>query len=387
MPELPEVETIARGVDKRIRGDRIVQVWFGHHTQPFKTPRTRQIKGLSGRSILAVHRTGKHIVFELGPSAPASKTKGNGAVPRADASAAPDAHEREALRPSAQWIVHLGMTGRLLVTSPESPVAPHTHARLFLESGRELRFVDPRRFGRLEFRDLHRASGHSARRARSLSLSASRSLPHSSAAGSLSIKAALLNQTLLAGVGNIYADESLFHAGIRPRRRANRVDARRARAAAAGIARNSHARHSVRRIFGFRLRRRRRRARLFSAGALCLPAHRRALPPLPNAHSQNRRSWPRNPLLSEMPALSRGRNFTAPAPPLCFFEEFSPFDSSNSDNNDRIPLAQIIATNNVANGTSIATSISASDEWAAQSIERGLIRTGHPAEQPPTSGP
>lgn len=222
MPELPEVETIARGVDKRIRGDRIVQVWFGHHTQPFKTPRTRQIKGLSGRSILAVHRTGKHIVFELGPSAPASKTKGNGAVPRADASAAPDAHEREALRPSAQWIVHLGMTGRLLVTSPESPVAPHTHARLFLESGRELRFVDPRRFGRLEFRDLHRQGTFGAPGEEPLTIGE----PEFAAlfrGRSLTIKAALLNQSLLAGVGNIYADESLFHAGIRPRRRANRL--------------------------------------------------------------------------------------------------------------------------------------------------------------------
>ena len=49
--------------------------------------------------------------------------------------------------PTAEWIVHLGMTGRLLVTTPEAPVAPHTHARLTLASGRELRFVDPRRLG------------------------------------------------------------------------------------------------------------------------------------------------------------------------------------------------------------------------------------------------
>ena len=68
MPELPEVETIARGVDKRIRGDRIVQVWFSRHPQPFKTPRARQAKDLVGRTILAVHRTGKHIVCELSSS-------------------------------------------------------------------------------------------------------------------------------------------------------------------------------------------------------------------------------------------------------------------------------------------------------------------------------
>ena len=84
MPELPEVETIARGVDKRIRGDRIVQVWFSRHPQPFKTPRARQAKGLSGRAILAVHRTGKHIVFELSPL-----------------TSAPDAHERGFKRTAA----------------------------------------------------------------------------------------------------------------------------------------------------------------------------------------------------------------------------------------------------------------------------------------------
>ena len=205
MPELPEVETIARGVDKRTRGDRIVQVWFDHHPQPFKTPRARQARGLTGRSILEVHRTGKHIVVELGSSV-----------------SAPYAHKPDAHTPDAQWIVHLGMTGRLLVTTPDSPVAPHTHARLALASGRELRFVDPRRFGRLEFRDLCRGAAFGAPGDEPLTIG-----PHEFAAlfhgRRLYIKAALLNQTLLAGVGNIYADESLFHAGIRPRRRANRV--------------------------------------------------------------------------------------------------------------------------------------------------------------------
>jgi formamidopyrimidine-DNA glycosylase len=202
MPELPEVETVARGVDKRVRGDRIVQVWFAHHPQPFKTPPTRQAKGLTGRLILSVHRTGKHIVFELGE---ADEKKKQGVSPA-----------------SAQWIVHLGMTGRLLVTEPESPLAPHTHARLQLASGRELRFVDPRRFGRLEFRDLARAEAFQAAGAEPLTITAPEftALFHSRR---LPIKAALLNQELLSGVGNIYADESLFAAGIRPRRRAYRL--------------------------------------------------------------------------------------------------------------------------------------------------------------------
>ena len=202
MPELPEVETIARGVNQRVRGDRIIDVWFASHRGLFKTSAARQAKGLEGRVFLAVHRTGKHIVCELG-SAPAGR---GGKQPV----------------PEAQWIVHLGMTGRLLVTTPDAPVADHTHARLALSGGREIRFVDPRRFGRLDFRDLARNQAFTAAGAEPLtinpddfaSLFRNRRLP---------IKAALLNQTLLSGVGNIYADESLFHAGIRPRRASGRL--------------------------------------------------------------------------------------------------------------------------------------------------------------------
>jgi formamidopyrimidine-DNA glycosylase len=111
MPELPEVETIARGVHERLRGDRIVEVWFGSHREPFKTSAAQQAKGLGGRAMIAVHRTGKHIVCELGP-----------------------ANDR-ALDVKAQWIVHLGMTGRLLVTAADLPVAAHTHARLRADLG------------------------------------------------------------------------------------------------------------------------------------------------------------------------------------------------------------------------------------------------------------
>jgi formamidopyrimidine-DNA glycosylase len=202
MPELPEVETIARGVHERVRGDRIVQAWFSAFPQPFKTPPGQQAEGLEGRVVLGVHREGKHIVVELGNSGTGLGEVGS--------------------NPEAQWIVHLGMTGRLLVTTPDSPVAAHTHARLSLASGRELRFVDPRRFGRLEFRDLGRSAGFGATGAEPLTIEAE------GFAGlfrrrKLSIKAALLNQTLLAGVGNIYADESLFRAGIRPGRSAGRL--------------------------------------------------------------------------------------------------------------------------------------------------------------------
>jgi formamidopyrimidine-DNA glycosylase len=197
MPELPEVETIARGVDKRVRGQQILQVWFASHRQPFKTPATTQARQLEGCRILSVHRTGKHIVCELGAGEPKASTV------------------------SAQWLVHLGMTGRLLVSSPAAPVAPHTHARITLSGGLELRFVDPRRFGRLDFlrlsQGLFQAPGAEP-------FTIDRAGFYSLFHGCRSfIKAALLNQSLLAGVGNIYADESLFRAGIRPRRRAARL--------------------------------------------------------------------------------------------------------------------------------------------------------------------
>ena len=133
MPELPEVETIARGVHERVRGDRIVQAWFGRFRSLSKHRREHQAKGLEGRVVLAVHRDGKAYCRASWAAGKASWT--------------PD-------EAASQWIVHLGMTGRLLVTTPDGPVAAHTHARLSLASGRELRFVDPRRFGRLEFRDL-----------------------------------------------------------------------------------------------------------------------------------------------------------------------------------------------------------------------------------------
>ncbi|WP_058187201.1 bifunctional DNA-formamidopyrimidine glycosylase/DNA-(apurinic or apyrimidinic site) lyase [Terracidiphilus gabretensis] len=196
MPELPEVETIANGVHARVQGDRIVEVWLGSHKEPFKTSPARQAKGLEGLLLLSVRRTGKHIVCELGEM-PAGPT-------------------------TSQWIVHLGMTGRLLVTTPDAELAAHTHARLRLQSGKEIRFVDPRRFGRLEFRDLLRSAAFTAAGSEPLTIA-----PEEFAAlfrrRKLAIKAALLNQSLLSGVGNIYADESLFRAGIRPRRQAGRL--------------------------------------------------------------------------------------------------------------------------------------------------------------------
>ena len=210
MPELPEVETVARGVNAGVRGERVIAAWFGSHREPFKTPAAEQAAGLEGRIFVRVHRSGKHLICELGAA---------GSGPPAGRSAA---EKPAAPAVEAQWIVHLGMTGRLLVSRAEAPVAPHTHARLTLTSGRELRFVDPRRFGRLEFRELSRTAAFAPPGAEPLAIGREE-FAALFRGRKLAIKAALLNQKLLAGVGNIYADESLFRAGIRPRRAAGRL--------------------------------------------------------------------------------------------------------------------------------------------------------------------
>src|SRR5216684_651132 len=225
MPELPEVETIARGLAIRVSGDVIDSVWLGQKPEPLKSPAREIAATLEHSRIATVRRVGKHIVFDLEqnvarapspaksrrrkPSRPGSETK-----LRRPASA-PHAEADEGVRPTqTQWIVHLGMTGRLQVCEPQAEVLKHTHAILKLTSGKELRFVDPRRFGRLSVAHGFDAGGIEPLEAdldRFLALFRGRKTP---------IKSALLNQKLLRGVGNIYADESLFRAGIRPRRRA-----------------------------------------------------------------------------------------------------------------------------------------------------------------------
>jgi len=198
MPELPEVETVANGVHQRVRGVTIESVWLGSKPEPFKTDPAEMAAALTGRRIQQVHRVGKHIAFDLADS------KG---------------------KVDLQWIVHLGMTGRLLVAADATPLPPHTHAVLHLSSGLELRFVDPRRFGRLA---LHLPDKHKPGELfQGPGLEPLKISPEDFAAlfknRKTSIKAALLNQKLLHGVGNIYADESLFRAGIRPTRIAGRL--------------------------------------------------------------------------------------------------------------------------------------------------------------------
>jgi len=201
MPELPEVETIAIGLHKRVAGDTVESVWLGEKPEPLKSPAEEILEVLEGSRIVQVRRVGKHIVFDLEQTA----KKNHKAVRH------------------GQWIVHLGMTGRMQVTNPEAEFAKHTHAIVKLSSGREVRFVDPRRFGRLavvRMEPVKSVTGFAAPGDEPLESKAERfvSLFHGR---KTPIKSALLNQKLLSGVGNIYADESLFRSGIRPRRRAS----------------------------------------------------------------------------------------------------------------------------------------------------------------------
>jgi formamidopyrimidine-DNA glycosylase len=189
MPELPEVETVANGVHARTHGQTIASVQTTNNPQTFKSPPNELEAVLTGSRIDRVHRVGKTIIADVTRDGKA-----------------------------AQLLIHLGMTGRLLVSTPETPIPPHTHAILTLSSGKELRFVDPRRFGRLSV--LHEPYTGPGREPLTIPLEdfialfRGRKTP---------IKAALLNQSLLHGVGNIYADEALYHAGIRPRRHAGRL--------------------------------------------------------------------------------------------------------------------------------------------------------------------
>jgi formamidopyrimidine-DNA glycosylase len=245
MPELPEVETIARGLAKRVTGDMIESVWIGEKPQVLKSPAEEMAATLEHSRIAAVRRMGKHIVFDLersvesvgraplrqaqGRLSPAKGRKPEKTRPGSSRNSShnlsvPHAEADEGVRPTqptskVQWIVHLGMTGRLQVCEPQAEVLKHTHAILKLTSGRELRFVDPRRFGRMSVAQAgdFDAGGFEPLDVdldRFTSLFRGRKTP---------IKSALLNQKLLRGVGNIYADESLFRAGIRPRRRASSI--------------------------------------------------------------------------------------------------------------------------------------------------------------------
>jgi formamidopyrimidine-DNA glycosylase len=219
LPELPEVETVVVDLRTQLTGRRIETVRLTRDQailgRLVRYPRPSQfVRRLRGRVIESVQRRGKYIVMPLAPVKPRSNGEG---VPEVD------------------FIVHLGMTGHLRVFEPEEKPVKHTHFRAMLDSGLELRYDDQRQFGRLLLgtqEELIAAHGFPAR------------LGPEPIRGGLSepdferlikarhrpVKSALLDQSFLAGVGNIYADEACFRAGIRPSRWTDRLTVRERRA-------------------------------------------------------------------------------------------------------------------------------------------------------------
>ena len=189
MPELPEVETIACGLARRVTGERIESVWVGSKKQPLKSSALTIVATLTGKTIARIHRMGKNIVFELasfpGRMSPVANS--------------------------------LGMTGRMLVCEAGTETFKHTHAVVSLASGNEIRFIDARMFGKLS---VHPHGGFDPGGVEPLDVD----LPifiQLFRGKKTPIKSALLDQKLLRGVGNIYADESLARIGVRPKRRAS----------------------------------------------------------------------------------------------------------------------------------------------------------------------
>ena len=198
MPELPEVEVLRRSLERPLLGDRFeaVHVHFPTLREPLCEQRLRR---LEGRRVLGLRRRAKYLWI--------------------------DASGGETL------VLHLGMSGRLTLVDRASPLVDHEHLGFELASGRRLRFRDPRRFG-MAFvastesldRDRHfhhlgaEPLGPAFKGAHLADLARGRRAP---------VKSFLMDASVVVGVGNIYASEALYRAGIHPRRSVARIARRR----------------------------------------------------------------------------------------------------------------------------------------------------------------
>ena len=183
MPELPEVETTRRGLAPHMQGQRIEAVIVRNRALRWPIPRDLA-KQVCGRTVLAVERRGKYLLIDCG---------------------------------TGWMILHLGMSGSLQVVPRGTPAGKHDHVDLVLGSGIIARLTDPRRFGALLW-EVHAAWLHARTRGRSAA-----------------IKTVLMNSHIVVGVGNIYASESLFRAGIHPGLAAGRISLLRCKKLVAAI--------------------------------------------------------------------------------------------------------------------------------------------------------
>lgn len=200
MPELPEVETIRRQLEPDLTGRRIdaVEILDGYFTKPGSPAEFESV--VAGREVLDVRRRGKYLLLDL--------DSGDSVV------------------------LHLRMTGSLVLLAPSGEVNPgdlriepetagerHLKARFVLDDGGELRFSDPRRFGRGFVAPEDRAERYLTERLGVEPLSPDftvEEMARVSAGRTGPLKSFLLNQKVVAGVGNIYADEALFRARLHP---------------------------------------------------------------------------------------------------------------------------------------------------------------------------
>jgi len=191
MPELPEVETTCRGIEPHLRAQKITRVIL-RHTR-LRWPISDEVGNLQGRQIEAVSRRGKYLLMRL--------DQGN-------------------------LIWHLGMTGSMKILPVGSAAETHEHVEMHMANGHALKFRDPRRFGACLYTGLdplqHRLLQNLGPEPLGETFDADylyRKCRNRSAA----IKTVIMNSHIVVGVGNIYASEALYLAGIRPSRPAGRI--------------------------------------------------------------------------------------------------------------------------------------------------------------------
>ena len=199
MPELPEVETVCRGLKPILEGQRIARLTLRRKDMRIPFPQGLA-QTLTGHRVMRIARRAKYILLHMD-----------------------DAHVA---------IIHLGMAGRMQIVDPATPLEAHDHVIIVTDSGAEIRFNDPRRFGLMTFTteaalDSHKLFAHLGPDPLGNGFNA----PFLVAAlkgRKTAIKLALLDQRIVVGIGNIYASEALHRAGISPKRRAGTVTLARA---------------------------------------------------------------------------------------------------------------------------------------------------------------
>jgi formamidopyrimidine-DNA glycosylase len=196
VPELPEVETIRRSLAPAVEGRRVVGAEVRHPRLARRNARPGDVHDrLVGRRVHRLGRIGKFLLAEI--------------------------------EGDLTWVTHLGMSGRIELAVPGEPEQQHTHVVVELDDGRRVRMVDPRTFGFMAVLTPEELAASSVAR---LGPDALDALPRSPvwtrrlAGRTVAIKALLLDQRFLAGLGNIYADEVLHRGRIRPTRPAGSLD-------------------------------------------------------------------------------------------------------------------------------------------------------------------